>query len=81
MAATFTKVLGEEVRYNTVEPAVYRGFGFPGSEDLGNMFQFNRDFEREFRAARPVEGTRELNPSLQNFESWLRTNRDRLVTT
>jgi len=21
-------------------PEVYRGFGFPGAEDLGNMFQY-----------------------------------------
>ena len=46
MAAAFGSVLGEEVRYNAVPPAVYRGFGFPGAEDLGNMFQYKSDFER-----------------------------------
>ena len=55
MAAAFTKALGEEVEYNEVTPEAYRGFGFPGAEDLGNMFQFKRDFEAEYcgpRAAR-----------------------------
>ena len=79
MAAAFSNVLGEEVRYNAVEPAVYRTFGFPGAEDLGNMFQFNRDFANDFCAARNVAGTRELNPSLQTFAAWLNANRSRIL--
>jgi hypothetical protein len=39
MAATLTRASGQEVRYNDVPPDIYRGFGFPGAEDLGNMFQ------------------------------------------
>ncbi len=74
MADTFTKVLGKEVRYNNVPPDVFRSFGFPGAEDLGNMYQFNRDFEEEYCRTRNVERTRELNPSLQTFEQWLRAN-------
>ena len=79
MAAAFSKLLGEEVRYNAVEPSVYRGFGFPGSEDLGNMFQFKRDFEADFRAARPVDETRALNPQLLRFSDWLAANRERIA--
>ena len=44
MAAAFTRALGQEVRYNGVSPDVYRSLGFPGADDLGNMFQFKRDF-------------------------------------
>ena len=33
-------------------PEVYRGFGFPGADDLGNMFQFKRDFNEDFCGAR-----------------------------
>src|SRR5947199_10295520 len=75
MAAAFSKLVGEEVRYNAVEPSVYRSFGFPGADDLGNMFQFKRDFEADFRAPRDVEKTRELNPQLQNFAGWLEANK------
>src|SRR3954462_13308316 len=78
MAAAFTNLLGEEVRYNAIEPSVYRGFGFPGSDDLGNMFQFKRDFEADFRSVRSVEETRALNPSLQSFGDWLSANRERI---
>jgi len=78
MAAALAKALGQEVRYNSVSPAVYRGFGFPGAEDLGNMFQFNRDFESIFCGARSLVFSRALNPSMQTFESWLAENGGRI---
>jgi uncharacterized protein YbjT (DUF2867 family) len=78
MASAFSNLLGEEVRYNAVEPSVYRGFGFPGAEDLGNMFQYKRDFEADFRAARPVDATRALNPSLMSFREFLEAKRDQI---
>jgi uncharacterized protein YbjT (DUF2867 family) len=74
MAAAFSSALGKEVRYNAVPPEAYRGFGFPGAEDLGNMFQFKRDFEEYFCGARSLAFSRSLNPSLQTFEQWLAQN-------
>ena len=74
MAATLTKVLGRPVRYNAVSNDVYRGFGFPGSDDLGNMFQYYHDFNDYFCGVRDVKGARALNPELQNFETWLTRN-------
>jgi uncharacterized protein YbjT (DUF2867 family) len=79
MASKFTKVLGEEVRYNSVSPDAYRSFGFPGAEDLGNMFQFYRDFEDYFADARNVKLSRELNPGLQDFDSWLKVNAGKIT--
>jgi len=78
MAAAFSKVLGREVTYNSVPPEVYRGFGFPGAEDLGNMFQFKRDFEAYFCGARDPAVARSLNPSLQTFAQWLEQNKSRI---
>jgi len=78
MAAAFTKVLGETVNYHAVEPSVYRSFGFPGADDLGNMFQFKRDFQKEYVGARDVSKTRKLNPELQTFEDWLNRNKSRI---
>lgn len=79
MAAAFSKIAGEEVLYNSVPPDVYRSFGFPGADDLGNMFQYKRDFEPEFRAARDVETSRSLNPSLHTFAAWLAENKEKVV--
>jgi hypothetical protein len=78
MAAAFTKALGNGVRYNDVPPEVYRGFGFPGAEDLGNMFQFKRDFNEVFCGARKLDASRALNPSLQTFDTWLAHNKSRI---
>ena len=80
MAASLGRALGREVRYNAVEPAVYRGFGFPGADDLGNMFQFKRDFEDVFCGARDLAFSRAINPKLQTFDGWLAANAARIPT-
>jgi len=78
MAAALTKALGKEVRYNDVPADVYRSFGFPGAEDMGNMFQFKRDFEQAYTGARSLSLSRALNPSLLTFENWLKVNASRI---
>lgn len=78
MAAAMTKAFGQPVRYNEVSPEVYRRFGFPGAEDLGNMFQFKRDFNNVFCGARNPAVARTLNPSLQTFAAWLDQHKQRI---
>ena len=78
MAASLSQALGSEVVYNPIEPDVYRGLGFPGADDLGNMFQFKRDFQEAFCGNRTVEASRELLPSLQTFSGWLSENAGRI---
>src|SRR6202167_3107479 len=69
MAAAYSKALGIDVSYNAVTPAAYRGFGFPGAEDLGNMFQFYADFEEYFCGVRDLNVVRSLNPALLTFDA------------
>jgi uncharacterized protein YbjT (DUF2867 family) len=78
MAAALTRALGRPVRYSDVPPEVYRSLGFPGAEDLGNMFQFKRDFNEDFCRARDVNFSRQLNPELLSFDAWLARNKDRI---
>ena len=78
MAEALSKALGQEVGYNDVSPEVYRAFGFPGAEDLGNMFQFKRDFEQDYCGARNPDVARGLNPSLQTFAGWLAQHKSRI---
>jgi hypothetical protein len=78
MAAVFTQALGQEVRYNDVPADVYRSFGFPGAADLGNMFQFKRDFNDVFCGARNPDFAWFLNPVLQTFDAWLAQNKSRI---
>jgi uncharacterized protein YbjT (DUF2867 family) len=78
MAQALTKALGKEVSYNEVTPEQYRSFGFPGADDVGNMFQFYRDFDEVCNRVRDVKGSKELNPELQSFEMWLAENAKRI---
>ncbi|MEJ2696453.1 MAG: NmrA/HSCARG family protein [Candidatus Sulfobium sp.] len=78
MAEAFSKALGQPVRYNEITQEEYRNLGFPGADDLGNMFQIYRDFEKEICGARNPDVTRSLNPELKTFDRWLAENKDRI---
>ena len=78
MAEKLGKALGEPVTYNDVDPDVFRSFGFPGADEIGNMFQFKRDFETEYVGARDLGVARSLNPELQDFDAWLAANAARI---
>ncbi len=78
MAAELGRALGQEVVYNAIPPEDYRALDFPGAQDLGNMFQFKRDFEADFCGARDPALARHLNPRLQDFRTWLEGNKTRI---
>jgi uncharacterized protein YbjT (DUF2867 family) len=78
MASAMSRALGETVTYQDVPPEIFRGFGFPGADDLGNMFQFKRDFNDYFCGVRSLEFSRSLNPELQTFDQWLARNASRI---
>lgn len=78
MADKCSKGLGITCVYNAVSADTYRGFGFPGADDLGNMFQIYDEFEAPFTAARSVQFSRSLAPSLMGFDQWLARNKSRI---
>jgi uncharacterized protein YbjT (DUF2867 family) len=80
MGATLSKVLGVgAIVYNAVDADAYRGFGFPGADELGNMFQVYRDFEQQVIGARSVDTARKLNPSLLNYEQFVAKYKDAIL--
>jgi uncharacterized protein YbjT (DUF2867 family) len=80
MGKTLSKVLAVgPVKYNAVEADVYRSFGFPGADEMGNMFQAYRDFEKEMLANRSAETARKLNPSLQTFEQFVAKQKNAIL--
>jgi uncharacterized protein YbjT (DUF2867 family) len=78
MAAVFSRALGKKVGFSQVPFDVYRGLGFPGADDLGNMFEFQALFNDEFCKSRDVAFSRSLAPELQSFETWLKTNASKI---
>jgi uncharacterized protein YbjT (DUF2867 family) len=71
MAAALSRALGQEVRYNAVEPADYAKLGFPGADDLDNMINFKRDLQADFLVMRSLSVSREINPDLLTLDTWL----------
>jgi uncharacterized protein YbjT (DUF2867 family) len=80
MGKKMSRALGiGPITYHAVEPDAYRASGFPGADEMGNMFQVYRDFEKEVVGARIPELTRSLNPELKTFDQWLASNKDKLA--
>ena len=74
MAAQMSCALREAVTYDAVSTDAYRALGFPGADDLANMFAFKREFEHSYCASRSVACARELHPALMDFATWLARN-------
>jgi uncharacterized protein YbjT (DUF2867 family) len=80
MAAKLTRALGRTVVFADLPPDLYRTLDIPHAAELGNMFQFKRDFHEGFCGARDVALSRAINPSLQTFDMWLAENESRIPT-
>ena len=80
MAAKMGRALGRTIAFIDVPFDVYRGLGFPGADDLGNMFQFQKILGDDFYRVRDPELARSLNPELLDFDRWLATNASRIPT-
>ncbi len=77
-AAAFSRHLGVPVRFYDMPFDEYRALGFPGAEDMGNMFEHHAILGEEFLRNRSPEVARALNPELQTFDGWLRANASRI---
>lgn len=74
IAAAMSEAMGQPIGYYAMDADAYRALGFPGADDLGNMFQVKRDFNVDFVRPRSVEESRKLNPEMQDFRTWLGAN-------
>ncbi len=79
MAAKMGRALGRTINFFDMPFDMYRSLGFPGAEDLGNMFQFHQILGEEFQRNRDPIRARELNPALQDFDAWLAANKGKIV--
>jgi len=71
MAEKLSKALGIEVKFTSVPADVYRSFGFPGANDLGNMFQWQEETNADFVSRRSVATAKKLHSGLLDFDAWL----------
>lgn len=76
MADVFTKVCGQSVQYNAVPVDVYASFGFPGAEDLANMFRYKVENAKGFQSIRLVDDTfMEKMGGVTTLEEWVTANK------
>jgi uncharacterized protein YbjT (DUF2867 family) len=76
IAKAFSAVTGKPCEYVPMSREAYAGLGFPGADDLANMFQFKHDFNEEFCKMRDLKESQELIGDLKGFTSWLEENLD-----
>ena len=79
MAEQLGDALGQKIGFYDVPFDAYRAMGFPGAEDLGNMFEFHKILGDEFLKSRDPILARSLNPELLTFEAWLAKNTGRVL--
>ena len=72
------RATGRDIAFNAITPAQYRALGFPGADDLGNMWQFKRDFNDYYRGARDPAVARRYAPEIMDFAAWLALNAKRV---
>jgi uncharacterized protein YbjT (DUF2867 family) len=77
-AAAFSRHLGLPVTFYDMPFDAYRALGFPGADDMGNMFEHHALLGEAFRRNRSPKVARDLNPALQSFENWIGANASRI---
>lgn len=76
-AAIMGRVTGQRVTYAHIPRETFAGFGFPGAEDLANMFEFYRTRVPNRRS--DLERSRKLFPGIQSFAAWADRHRAELA--
>lgn len=78
-ADAMSRATGATVTYAYVPRETFAALGFPGAEDLADMFEFYRLHIPS--RVREIETCRAIAPDLQSFETWATRNADALRQT
>ncbi len=78
MATALGKAMGKTVAYFPIPAKDYRALGFPGADDLGNMFQYYAEFAGPLMKTRDIPTAKTLHPGLMDFATWLRKYGDKI---
>jgi uncharacterized protein YbjT (DUF2867 family) len=76
-AEIMSRVLGKKIVYRYIPREVFAKFGFPGADDLANMFEYYRLFVPYGQA--DIEQSLALYPGMQCFEPWIQANKDKFA--
>lgn len=73
-ADVLSKILGKDIRDAKITPEAYEKLGFPGAEEMANMFRFY-----QMKPARDVKLTHRLNPEVKSFSQFVSENKEALM--
>lgn len=73
-AEAMSHELGAPVIYNHIPRETFAKFGFPGAEDLADMFEFYKSHVPS--RTNEINECRSLYPEMQTFERWLANHRE-----
>ncbi len=76
-ATIMTKTLGKPIHYNYIPNEIYAQLGFPGAEELGNMFEVQRLYIPQRQ--KDLELSRSICPAIQTFEQWMAKNKNKFA--
>jgi uncharacterized protein YbjT (DUF2867 family) len=71
-AAVMSEHTGAKISYTHVPREVFAALGFPGAEDLADMFEYYRAHIPSRK--QDVEHWRAITPELQSFDTWMAQN-------
>ncbi len=72
-AAILSRTLHQNIQYNYIPRDNYAALGFPGAEELANMFEVQRLYI--LQRQNDLALTYQLNPATQSFENWVSKNK------
>jgi membrane dipeptidase len=70
---------GADIRYTYAPRETFAALGFPGAEDLADMFEYYRLHIPS--RMRDIDTCRAIAPELQSFETWVARNEGKLRVT
>lgn len=78
MATILSASTGEAFVYSSVPANVYRTFGFPGCQEIGNMFEFKNVHNDDFCERRSIQKVKTMiDPTL--FSTWCSQHKEELI--
>lgn len=75
-ASKMAKAVGAEIRYAHMPRETFAALGFPGAEDLADMFEYYRLHIPSRK--KEMEEWRAIDPAIQSFDTWISKNAARM---
>ncbi|XP_050002386.1 nmrA-like family domain-containing protein 1 [Alexandromys fortis] len=70
-ADVLSRILGKDIRDAKITPEAYEKLGFPGADELANMFRFYH-----MKPNRDIKLTHRLNPQIRSFSQFISDNQE-----